>query len=222
MPCVLCWGKICVWGVRGPPFLLLAFSRFAGVLLDSGHEKAELNLHKEVIVPDTLVSLFDKYEVPADVDFVSIDTDSLDLWLFRALVASRKYRPRVICLEYNSNFALGDYRTFPNGVGTVRGDDLLMADLEHFPRASSFTREEGGGFPVDFVIVLFFFPFPHVDPTMKYGGDTIYGASLSALNLVAEEYGYQLVYVDRPLDSFFVRKDLLDPACPTPCLPNSG
>ncbi len=35
-----------------------------------------------------IVSLFEKYKVPFAADYVSIDIDSTDLWIFRAILAS--------------------------------------------------------------------------------------------------------------------------------------
>ncbi len=38
-----------------------------------------------------IVSLFEKYKVPFAADYVSIDIDSTDLWIFRAILASGSY-----------------------------------------------------------------------------------------------------------------------------------
>ena len=66
----------------------------------------------------TITSVFDRYAVSEDVDYLSIDIDSADLWIFREIISSGRYRPRVISVEYNCNFPLestlvnvgGDYR----------------------------------------------------------------------------------------------------------------
>ena len=47
-----------------------------------------------------------------------------------------------------------------------------------------------------------------------YTHNQVYGASLSALNMVAVEFGYYLVYVDPILDAVFFRADLLTCAPP--------
>lgn len=44
---------------------------------------------------------------------------------------------------------------------------------------------------------------------VRFDGTRAYGASLKALTMVAEANGYALVAVERKLDAFFVRKDLL-------------
>ena len=77
-----------------------------GLLLDGSHTNETINLHSEWIMASTIVSVFDQYAVPKDLDYLSIDIDSADLWIFRAIVSSGKYRPRVISVEYNCNFPL--------------------------------------------------------------------------------------------------------------------
>lgn len=76
-----------------------------GLLLDGDHSNATINLHRAMVLPDTIVSLFDKHNVPLEPDYVSIDVDSCDVLLLEALLAS-KYSPRVLTVEYNANFPL--------------------------------------------------------------------------------------------------------------------
>jgi len=76
-----------------------------GLLLDGVNENPAINLHKEHITPDNIVQLFDKYGVPSEPDYVSIDIDSIDLWIFRSLIKGG-YRPRVVTVEYNINMPI--------------------------------------------------------------------------------------------------------------------
>jgi hypothetical protein len=91
------------------------------------------------------------------VDYVSIDVDSVDLWLFSHLIDGG-YRPRVVSVEYNSNYGLDKAVTVPPGA--------------------------------------------------VWGGDSCYGASLSALYYCGAQRGYNLVAVEPLLDVFFIREDL--------------
>ena len=59
-------------------------------------------LHGGTCTPDNIVSLFDKYRVPIEPDYVSIDTD---MWLLKALIEGG-YRPRVVSVEYNINMPI--------------------------------------------------------------------------------------------------------------------
>lgn len=133
-----------------------------GLLMDGGHENPAINLKKEFITSKNIVSLFDKYNVPLEPDYVSIDLDSTDLWVFKSIIES-KYKPRVVSVEYNCFFPWGMDMTVPD------------------------------------------------DPTFQWNHkDHVYGASLSALDRVAVEFGYTLVDVEFPCDAFFVRSDLED------------
>lgn len=78
---------------------------WTGLLMDGGYENASINLHKEFLTDRNIVELFDKYLVPRAPDYVSIDVDSCDIWILLQL--TKAYRPRVITVEYNSNFPPG-------------------------------------------------------------------------------------------------------------------
>ena len=79
---------------------------FNYIQFDGKYEKKEINLYKEYLTSDNIVHTFKKYNIPLDVDYVSIDVDSIDLWLFDALL--KEYKPKVISCEYNCSFPL-DY-----------------------------------------------------------------------------------------------------------------
>ena len=49
---------------------------------------------------DNINFLFYKYEVPADLDLLSIDLDGNDYWIWDAIT----YNPAVVIIEYNCNF----------------------------------------------------------------------------------------------------------------------
>lgn len=130
------------------------------LLFDGGHANPAINLHREFLTSANIVEVFARHGVPATPDYVSIDLDSTDLWIFRALLP--RYRASVYSVEYNCHFPLEAAITFPD------------------------------------------------DPAESWQRDRGYGASLGALVMVAAEHGYSLVAVERTLDAFFVRDDLLD------------
>jgi hypothetical protein len=51
-------------------------------------------------------------DIPKDFDFLSIDIDGMDYWIFKSLAS---YRPKVICIEFNP--------TIPNAVNFVQVND---------------------------------------------------------------------------------------------------
>lgn len=48
------------------------------------------------------------------------------------------------------------------------------------------------------------------DPDFRWQRDRLYGASLNALTLLANEHGYSLLWVVPKVDAFFIRNDLVD------------
>lgn len=82
------------------------------VLFDGHFENNEIKLHKEFLTPENICQIFHKYNVPTELDYLSIDVDSMDLWLFSAIL--KEYSPRLVSVEYNSNFSIDEAITFPN------------------------------------------------------------------------------------------------------------
>jgi hypothetical protein len=82
------------------------------LLLDSGHENPAINLRCEFLTSTTIGDVFRRWNVPARPDYISIDLDSTDLWIFRALLG--QYRAAVYSVEYNANFPLDAAITFPD------------------------------------------------------------------------------------------------------------
>lgn len=89
---------------------------WTGLLLDGGNEDASINLHKHFLTAENIDGLFSKYGVPRELDLLSVDVDRNDWYIMRKLVApkpgspagdysSAAYRPRVVIVEYNSDWA---------------------------------------------------------------------------------------------------------------------
>lgn len=76
-----------------------------GTYFDAIIENKEFNIIKAVLTESTIVHHFQQAGIPYEVDYVSIDVDSVDLWLLKGLLENGKYRPRLISVEYNSHFA---------------------------------------------------------------------------------------------------------------------
>ena len=91
---------------------LVLHQGWQAILLDGGHENAAINLHREFLTSENIVEVFTKHGVPEEPDYVSIDLDSTDLWIFRSLL--KCFRARVFTVEYNSHFPLDAAITFPD------------------------------------------------------------------------------------------------------------
>jgi hypothetical protein len=134
------------------------------LLLDGHFSNEEINLHSHFLTEDNICEIFEKYNVPLEPGYISIDVDSTDLWLMNSIL--QKYKPSIVSVELNTNF------------------------------------------PIDYAIT-----FPKNDD-QGWIGDSIFGASLKALKIVADKYNYQLVYAgflnqSQHHDAFFVRNDLI-------------
>jgi ribosomal protein S18 acetylase RimI-like enzyme len=118
-----------------------------------------LRLLCEAVTAENVEALFAAGGVPEEPDLVSIDIDGNDYWVWRAL---RRYRPRVVVLEYNP--------IFPP--------------------------------PTEWVM-----PY---DPAHRWDRSAHFGASLRALQRLAEAKGYALVGCNLTgVNAFFVRQDLV-------------
>ena len=60
------------------------------------------NIHSERVLADNVVELFQKYEVPKEPDFVTVDVDFNDWYIVRNIL--KEYRPRVFVTECNASF----------------------------------------------------------------------------------------------------------------------
>mmetsp|Transcript_5097 Transcript_5097/g.6375 ORF Transcript_5097/g.6375 Transcript_5097/m.6375 type:complete len:291 (-) Transcript_5097:418-1290(-) len=81
----------------------LIASGWKHTLFDAELENLDINLHKRTLTDENIASVFQDVGIPKDADYVSIDIDSVDVWVLRGLLESG-YRPRLISVEYNSNF----------------------------------------------------------------------------------------------------------------------
>eukprot|EP00747_Dinoflagellata_sp_TGD_P169822 gnl/TRDRNA2_/TRDRNA2_199805_c0_seq1.p1 gnl/TRDRNA2_/TRDRNA2_199805_c0~~gnl/TRDRNA2_/TRDRNA2_199805_c0_seq1.p1 ORF type:complete len:353 (+),score=28.58 gnl/TRDRNA2_/TRDRNA2_199805_c0_seq1:62-1060(+) len=92
-------------------------SNWTGLLLDGdpwrwGRTFAVPNLHKEFITPASVCDLFEKYAVPSRFGLLSVDIDSYDFWVLRAIL-DRNYTPDVIVVEVNSQVSEGLFTVPP-------------------------------------------------------------------------------------------------------------
>ena len=87
----------------GPNTHALFVSGWRGLLLDGGHANASINLHRAFLYQSNIASLFAKHAVPIDIGYLSVDMDSHDLFVIRAILRSG-YRPRLVTVEFNANY----------------------------------------------------------------------------------------------------------------------
>ena len=71
-----------------------------GLLLDGEQENASINLHRHFLFQSNVAGIFVQYAVPKELDFLSVDMDSHDLFVLRAILRGG-WRPRLVCAEFN-------------------------------------------------------------------------------------------------------------------------
>jgi hypothetical protein len=70
---------------------------------DEGTKK-KYGIKRESVDYKNINGLFDKYNVPDDVDIVVIDVDGQDYWIWEAL----EWKPQIVEIEYNSLLNITD------------------------------------------------------------------------------------------------------------------
>ena len=83
--------------------------QFTGILLNCDDTECDYTkIYTERVTSENIVSLAEKYKLPIEFDFLSIDIDHNDWYIFRALCGV--YKPRVVAIEYNAHYAPPDDR----------------------------------------------------------------------------------------------------------------
>lgn len=85
---------------RGPTWRLRKEFGWKSLLMDSAPNSEMSDIYCEMITKENINSLFLKYKVPAEYDFLSVDVDGNDYWIWRAL-DEKVFSARVVCIEYN-------------------------------------------------------------------------------------------------------------------------
>ena len=64
-------------------------------------ESQQLQIKNTFITPENIESILDEFDVPEELDLMSIDIDSTDYWVRKSI---NKYKPRVLIMEYNAAY----------------------------------------------------------------------------------------------------------------------
>jgi hypothetical protein len=92
-----------------------------GLLMEAGDRADGDIVKREFVDAENVCELFREYEVPQTFDLLSIDIDGNDYWVWKAIEA---FSPRVVVMEYNIFFDLGDARTIRYNAEHVWDDDM--------------------------------------------------------------------------------------------------
>ena len=73
--------------------------KWTGIMFDGLYEDKSINLNKENIHFNSVLGLFEKYNVSNEIDLLSEDTDYADYWIVEKILT--KYKPKVLVHEVN-------------------------------------------------------------------------------------------------------------------------
>jgi hypothetical protein len=73
---------------------------FTGLLFDMFCENQQINLFKHTITTDNVIDIFTKYNIPVNMDLLSVDIDSHDFYVLEKILCH--YSPRIFVCEYNA------------------------------------------------------------------------------------------------------------------------
>lgn len=73
--------------------------KWRGLQMDGSHENLKINLNREFITRENIVSLFQKYNVPKLINLLSIDIDFNDFYILNEIL--KDYLCDIIIIEYN-------------------------------------------------------------------------------------------------------------------------
>lgn len=99
------------------------------LLLDGSCENKVINLHKHFITSENICDLFDRYDVPKEPGFISIDLDTTDIWIADKLLEN--YHPSFFSIEFNPNFPIDVAMAFPNNSNELWHSDRVMGSSLH-------------------------------------------------------------------------------------------
>lgn len=125
-------------GMQCTTRLLRTHFGWSGLMMDGGHTNPDINLRQEFIKPDSIVSLFEKYDVPKKADYMMVDLDRTTYWILEELLKAG-YRATVLTCEINggipTNRSLS--ATLPKAGGSlVEHREKEEYDYYHFFGAS--------------------------------------------------------------------------------------
>jgi len=86
---------------------------FNGISMDGGFSNPAINLYQEFVTEGNILDLFAKYQVPTDLDVLSIDVDMFDWWILARILRDSNYRPKIIVAETNPTICMNHNRWSP-------------------------------------------------------------------------------------------------------------
>lgn len=93
---------------------------FNGYLFDMNYENHNINLYKHTITTDNVIDIFKQYNIPNEMDLLSVDIDSHDFYVLEKILS--QYSPRIIVCEYNATHLPDQDKVVKREINTFHGN----------------------------------------------------------------------------------------------------
>lgn len=104
------FGSAGTWEGQGNTPFLRSIG-WTGLLMDRDlNDNRDFDVKKEFVTADNIQSLLEKYNVPKEFGFLSIDVDGQDYWIWKAIT---DWSPDIVCIESNHAIDLDRSITVP-------------------------------------------------------------------------------------------------------------
>ena len=150
----------------------------------------------EWVTAENINELFDKYKVPVDFDFFSLDIDGVDYWVWKSILERNKYVPKVVLIEYNPYFELNEFKT-------IRYDANYKKTKTNYYGASISAYKKLG---VDNGYKLVHIMKTHSPETEKYGRNAFFIKS----EYLPEDFEYDTSHIVKWLEGYKYETDQVD------------
>jgi len=92
--------------ITDPIYNFIIDSKYRGLCIEGNKDnitelkrKTEFDICNEYVYPHNIISIFNNYNVPIDIDVLKIDIDGFDLQIIREILSV--YKPKIIIAEIN-------------------------------------------------------------------------------------------------------------------------
>ena len=94
--------------INDPVYKFITNNEYKGLCIEGNKDNIEklkqgiantFEIYDNYIYPDTILEVFEKFNVPIELDILKIDIDGFDLEVLRSILG--KYKPKIIIAEYN-------------------------------------------------------------------------------------------------------------------------
>lgn len=98
-----------------------------GIRFDAVNSNVERKIYKHKLNRENIIDTFVSYQIPSELDVLSIDTDYNDFYLWKKLL--QYYTANIVVIEYNSNFNLEDKIVVYDPNGSWDGTNYFGAGI---------------------------------------------------------------------------------------------